>query len=127
MALGIVSTAPFTRAEFETAIKKAVYSEGQLVYTGSASFTYNSDGSLSLPDTVDYVKLTCSGGKGDYLKYYYVPAGTLLTRGTQIYTNRGDFYAKITFAASGTLIFVGYNSVSKGDRADYLVAGYHYY
>lgn len=76
MALGSVSIPPFTRAEFKNAIKKAMYSEGKLVYTARATFSYKSSEILTLPATVDYVKL--SGGSYDswVQDSYHVPEGT---------------------------------------------------
>ena len=127
MALGSVSIPPFTRAEFKNAIKKAMYSEGKLVYTARATFSYKSSEILTLPATVDYVKL--SGGTYDswVQDSYHVPEGTKLTRGSSFRTNTGSYYAKITFSEDGTLRFDGYDVSSKTYTASFSVEGYHYY
>ena len=63
MALGSVSIPPFTRAELVRLIAQKSYPDGQLVYTARATFSYKSSEILTLPATVDYVKL--SGGSYD--------------------------------------------------------------
>ena len=68
MALGIVSIVPYTRAEVEKMLKRAMYSEGKLVFTGRLSVQWKYGDSLSIPEEVDYVvvggiKLT-RGGSG---------------------------------------------------------------
>lgn len=123
MALGSVSIPPFTRAEIEQLINQKSYPEGQLVYTGAVSFTYNSDGKLTLPDEVDYVKLTCRSCHSD-TPSYKVPDGTKLARGSSIRTASSG--AGISFSSEGLLKFVGYNSVYKPYGASYIVEGYHY-
>lgn len=63
MALGSVSIPPFTRAELVRLINQKSYPDGKLVYTTRATFSYKSSEVLTLPATVDYVKL--SGGSYD--------------------------------------------------------------
>ena len=127
MALGSVSIIPYTRAEVEKMLKKAMYSDGKLVYTDRATFSYNSRAVLTLPATVDYVKL--SGGSYDsYVQNsYHVPEGTKLTRGSSFATNARKYYARITFKEDGTLHFDGYDASSKNSPASFTVEGYHYY
>lgn len=116
MALGIVGIATFTRAEFENMLKKAMYSEGKLVFTGSLSAQWRYGGSLSIPSDVDYVvvggvKLTRGGsGKGSGH-----PDG---------YSNVTS-YTTISFSSS-TLSTGGY-SPNNGDYMTLNVEGYHYY
>ena len=119
---GTVSIIPFTRAEIERLANKKAYPDGKLVYTGATSFTYKSDGLLTLPDEVDYVKLTCQSCSS-YTPDYAVPNGTKLARGSSIKPGG----AGISFSSEGLLKFVGYNSVYKPYGASYIVEGYHYY
>ena len=127
MALGTVSVHPFTRAELVRLINQKSYPDGKLVYTARATFSYNSSEVLTLPATVDYVKL--SGGS--YSSYvngsYYVPEGTKLTRGSSFRTNTSRYHAEITFREDGTLRFDGYDASAKSDTASFSVEGYHYY
>ena len=127
MALGSVSIVPYTRAEVEKMLKRAMYSEGKLVYTARATFSYKSSEILTLPATVDYVKL--SGGSYDswVQDSYHVPEGTKLTRGSSFRTNMSSYYAKITFSEDGTLRFDGYDVSNKIYSASFNVEGYHYY
>ena len=53
MALGIVSIVPYTRAEVEKMLKRAMYSEGKLVFTGRLSVQWKYGDSLSIPEEVD--------------------------------------------------------------------------
>lgn len=85
-------------------------------------FTYKSDGLLTLPDEVDYVKLTCQSCDSN-TPGYAVPNGTKLARGSSIRPGS----AEISFSSEGLLRFVGYNSVYKPYGASYIVEGYHYY
>lgn len=127
MALGSVSIPPFTRAELVRLINQKSYPDGKLVYTARATFSYKSSEVLTLPATVDYVKL--SGGSYDswVQDSYYVPEGTKLTRGSSFRTNTSNYYAKITFSEDGTLRFDGYDVSSKTYTASFNVEGYHYY
>ena len=122
MALGSVSVPLFTRAELVRLINQKSYPDGQLVYTGATSFTYKSDGLLTLPDEVDYVKLTCRSCDSN-TPDYAVPNGTKLARGSSIRPGG----VGISFSSEGLLKFVGYNSVYKPYGASYIVEGYHYY
>ena len=124
---GTVSIIPFTRAEIERLANKKAYPDGQLVYTARATFRYKSSEILTLPATVDYVKL--SGGTYDswVQNSYHVPEGTKLTRGSSFRTNTSRYYAKITFSEDGTLRFDGYDVSNKVYTASLNVEGYHYY
>ena len=124
---GTVSIIPYTRAEIERLANKKAYPDGQLVYTARATFSYKSSEILTLPATVDYVKL--SGGT--YASWvqdsYHVPEGTKLTRGSSFRTNTSSYYAKITFSEDGTLRFDEYDASNKVYTASLNVEGYHYY
>ena len=98
MALGSVSIPPFTRAELVRLINQKSYPDGQLVYTARATFSYKSSEVLTLPATVDYVKLL--GGSYDswVQDSYHVPEGTKLTKRKLLpHQYRQGIYAKITF------------------------------
>lgn len=126
-SFGTVSTIPCTRAEFLQMLLAKAYPDGKLVYTARATFSYNSSEVLTLPATVDYVKL--SGGSYDswVQDSYHVPEGTKLTRGSSFRTNTSRYYAEITFSEDGTLRFDGYDVSSKIYTASFNVEGYHYY
>lgn len=116
MALGSVSIVPYTRAEVEKMLKRAMYSEGKLVFTGSLSPQWRYGASLSIPEEVDYVvvgglKLT-RGGSGKASGH---PDG---------YPNVTS-YTTISFS-SNTLSASGY-SPNDGDYMTLNVEGYHYY
>lgn len=135
MALGIVATSSgvstYTKDEIDLLMKKAMYSEGKIVVTGSVVFSYNSDGTLKVPAETDYVKLVCTKDdtqSGSYGPYYTVPSGTKLAKGSTITTSSiSNAYATISFGEDGTIRFVGYYSTSKGSKASYIVTGYQYY
>ena len=55
MALGSVSIIPYTRADVEKMLKRAMYSEGKLVFTGILSPQWKYGASISIPEEVDYV------------------------------------------------------------------------
>lgn len=126
MALGNVSIPPFTRAEVKQLVNQKSYPEGQLVYAERTYFSYNHSSVLSLPATVDYVKLTGGTYDADARTYYYVPDGTKLTKGASIITHTSRYYAKIAFNDNGTLSFDGYCAMSKNDKAYFNIEGYHY-
>lgn len=116
MALGSVSIATFTRAEFENMLKKAMYSEGKLVFTGILRPQWKYGASLSIPEEVDYV----------------VVGGLKLTRGgSGKASGHPDRYESVT---SYTTISFSSNTLSAGgywpNNGDYMtlnVEGYHYY
>lgn len=126
--LGNTSVIPFTRAEIEALVNRKAYPEGKLVSSGETSFSYNKDGVLNFPDTVDYVKLICKSCPTDLVSSYKVPDGTKINRGGSHSTDTGGrYYCNISFSADGTLRFVGYYAASKNLSAIYFVEGYHYY
>lgn len=127
MALGSVSIPPFTRAELVRLINQKSYPDGQLVYTARATFSYKSSEILTLPATVDYVKLSGGSYASGVQVSYYVPDGTKLARGSSFRTNTSNYYAKITFSEDGTLRFDGYDAANKTYTASFTVEGYHYY
>ena len=55
MALGSVSIIPYTRADVEKMLKRAMYSEGKLVFTGILSPQWKYGASISIPEEVYYV------------------------------------------------------------------------
>ena len=113
---GTVSIVPFTRAEFENMLKKAMYSEGKLVFTGVLKPQWRYGDSLSIPTEVDYV----------------VVGGIKLTRGgSGKGSGHPDGYPNVT---SYTTISFSSNTLSAScyspNNCDYMtlnVEGYHYY
>ena len=126
MALGSVATATFTRAEIDTMLKKAMYSNGKVTGSGATSFSYNEDGVLHFSEDTDYVALTCYSCSQNVAGYYQLPNGTKLARGGSISTP-GNYHCTISFSTDGTLRFIGYCAMSKSERAYYTAEGYHYY
>ena len=116
MALGSVSIIPYTRADVEKMLKKAMYSEGKLVFTGRLSVQWRYGGSLSIPEEVDYV----------------VVGGIKLTRGgSGKASGHPDGYPAVT---SYTTISFSSNTLSAGgyspNDVNYMtlnVEGYLYY
>lgn len=109
MALGIVSTAPFTRAEFETAIKKAMYSEGKLVWTGSARAVSDT---VNIPTDVDY------------LIAHFATRDSKLLRGYSMKVSVNSLTYTIRFTTGGVFTI----SCSNSNVSGYIsIAGYHYY
>lgn len=116
MALGSVSIVPYTRAEVEKMLKRAMYSEGKLVFTGRLSPQWRYGASLSIPEEVDYV----------------VVGGMKLTRGGSGKTSgHPDGYENVTSYttisfSSNTLSASGYYP-NDGNYMTLNVEGYHYY
>lgn len=115
----------YTKAEVNTLMKKAMYSEGKLVGTGNVTYSYNSDGTLVVPSTSDYIKIV---GIIDYTssKTYTVPQNTKMVKGTTIRTNTYS-EGKITFDTSGKITCIGYCTSSKSDTCTYYIEAYQYY
>lgn len=126
--LGNTSVIPFTRAEIEALVNRKAYPDGKFVRSGEAQFSYNSDGVLNFPDTVDYVKLTLKSCSGNVAPYYNIPNGTKINRVDSYSTDTGGrYYCNVSFSDNGTLRFIGYCAMYKADTAIYFVEGYHYY
>lgn len=117
----------YTKAEVNTLMKKAMYSEGKLVGTGKVTYSYNSDGTLVVPSTSDYIKIV--NVVDDYTtgKYYTVPQNTKMVRGTTIRTNNGTNDGKITFDTNGKITCIGYCTSPKGGTCTYYIEAYQYY
>lgn len=117
----------YTKAEVNTLMKKAMYSEGKLVGTGKVTYSYNSDGTLVVPSTSDYIKIV--NVVNDYTtgKYYTVPQNTKMVRGTTIRTNNGNSDGKITFDTNGKITCVGYCTSPKNGTCTYYIEAYQYY
>lgn len=116
----------YTKAEVNTLMKKAMYSEGKLVGTGKVTYSYNSDGTLVVPSTSDYIKIA---NVVDYTtgKEYTVPQNTKMVRGTTIRTNDGNNDGKITFDTNGKITCVGYCTSPKYGTCTYYIEAYQYY
>ena len=117
----------YTKAEVNTLMKKAMYSEGKLVGTGKVTYSYNSDGTLVVPSTNDYIKIV--NAVNDYTndKYYTVPQNTKMVRGTTIRTRDGYNDGKITFDTNGKITCVGYCVSPKSGTCTYYIEAYQYY
>lgn len=119
----------YTKAQVDQLLKKAMYSEGKLVYTGMCAFSYNSDGNVTVPSSTDYVKLkvkydnatftTMHGSSSAYSGF----DNTKLVKGGELSNSN----LKITFYTSGKITFVGYYSTSKSATAGYYIEAYQYY
>jgi hypothetical protein len=104
-------------------MKKAMYSEGKLVGTGRITYSYNSDGTLVVPSTSDYIKIVSASGHSSYL----VPINTKMIIGTTLYTTNGRYYGKITFDTNGKITCVGQDASNKSDTCTYYIEAYQYY
>ena len=113
----------YTKAEVNTLMKKAMYSEGKLVGTGRITYSYNSDGTLVVPSTSDYIKIVSVSGHSSYS----VPINTKMIIGTTLYTNNDRYYGKITFDTNGKITCVGFDASSKSDTCTYYIEAYQYY
>lgn len=113
----------YTKAEVNTLMKKAMYSEGKLVGTGRITYSYNSDGTLVVPSTSDYIKIVSVSGYSSYS----VPINTKMIIGTTLYTNNSGYYGKITFDTNGKITCVGFDASSKSDTCTYYIEAYQYY
>lgn len=123
--IGNTSVIPFTRAEIEALVNRKAYPEGKLVYTGSTWVSYNSDGTYSFPEDVDYVKLTCTNCSSYVPNYQYLN-GIKVAKGSVVYS-ANDSYVKADFSTPGTLRLAGYSSAYKNDRAYYTAEAYRYF
>ena len=117
----------YTKAEVNTLMKKAMCSEGKLVGTGKVTYSYNSNGTLVVPSTSDYIKIV--NAVNDYTsdKYYTVPQNTKMVRGTTIRTRDGNNDGKITFDTNGKITCVGYCVSPKNGTCTYYIEAYQYY
>lgn len=113
----------YTKAEVNTLMKKAMYSEGKLVGTGRVTYSYNGDGTLVVPSTSDYIKIVGVSGSS----YYSVPINTKMVIGTILYTNDSRYYGRITFDTNGKITCVGYDAADKSDTCTYYIEAYQYY
>lgn len=113
----------YTKAEVNTLMKKAMYSEGKLVGTGRITYSYNSDGTLVVPSTSDYIKIVSVSGSSSYS----VPINTKMIIGTTLYTNNNRYCGKITFDTNGKITCVGFDASSKSDTCTYYIEAYQYY
>lgn len=118
-------TTTYTKNEIDLLIKGAKYSDGELVYTGSTWVSYNSDGTYSFPEDVDYVKLTCTNCSSYVPNYQYLN-GIKVAKGSVVYS-ANDLYVKADFSTPGTLRLAGYSSAYKNDRAYYTAEAYRYF
>lgn len=116
----------YTKAEVNTLMKKAMYSEGKLVGTGNVTYSYNSDGTLVVPSTSDYIKIVSVSDYTDG-KAYTVPQNTKMVMGTTIRTNNGSNDGKITFDTSGKITCIGYCTSHKYSTCTYYIEAYQYY
>ena len=117
----------YTKAEVNTLMKKAMYSEGKLVGTGKVTYSYNSDGTLVVPSTSDYIKIVNAVNDYTNNKYYTVPQNTKMVRGTTIRTRDGNNDGKITFDTNGKITCVGYCTSPKNGTCTYYIEAYQYY
>lgn len=113
----------YTKAEVNTLMKKAMYSEGKLVGTGRITYSYKSDGTLVVPSTSDYIKIVSVSGHSSYS----VPINTKMIIGTTLYTNNSGYYGKITFDTNGKITCVGFDASSKSNTCTYYIEAYQYY
>lgn len=121
MAFGNVSTAAFTRAEIDNMLKKAMYSEGKVVWTEHINANSSYSVSTTVPDTVDYVIAEgvkiARGGNGRI--------SATASNGS----NTGTGHSLVTFDASGKLTVSAHDYSATGGVL-YMplnVTGYHYY
>lgn len=113
----------YTKAEVNTLMKKAMYSEGKLVGTGRITYSYNSDGTLVVPSTSDYIKIVSVSGRSSYS----VPINTKMIIGTTLYTNNNEYCGKIIFDTNGKITCIGFDSSNKSDTCTYYIEAYQYY
>lgn len=113
----------YTKAEVNTLMKKAMYSEGKLVGTGNVTYSYNSNGTLVVPSTSDYIKIVSVSGN----RSYSVPINTKMIIGTTLYTNNNGYYGKIIFDTNGKITCVGFDASSKSSTCTYYIEAYQYY
>ena len=115
MAFGSVSTATFTRAEIDTMLKKAMYSEGKVVWSGIITVGYNYGGSITVPDTVDYI----------------IVNGVKIARGGSAVVDIApatvqSCASNFTFGSNGNITATAhYNNAYVGVKCN--CTGYHYY
>ena len=115
MALGSVSIATFTRAEFENMLKKAMYSEGVIVFSGVVKHGYRYSYSISVPDTVDYVILKDSANDVNLAR-----GGSALL----CCRDSPSTCTNVTFSSAGTVTTEPH---WKTTDLPVNVTGYHYY
>lgn len=113
----------YTKAQVDQLLKKAMYSEGKLVGTGRITYSYNSDGTLVVPSTSDYIKIVSVSGNSSYS----VPINTKMIIGTTLYTNNNGYYGKITFDTNGKITCVGFDASNKSNTCTYYIEAYQYY
>lgn len=113
----------YTKAEVNTLMKKAMYSEGKLVGTGNVTYSYKSNGTLVVPSTSDYIKIVSVSGH----RSYSVPINTKMIIGTTLYTNNSVYYGKIIFDTNGKITCVGFDASNKSDTCTYYIEAYQYY
>lgn len=116
----------YTKAEVNTLMKKAMYSEGKLVGTGNVTYSYNSDGTLVVPSTSDYIKIVSVSDNTTYHSYT-VPINTKMVIGTTLHTNDSRYYGRITFDTNGKITCVGYDASNKSYTCTYYIEAYQYY
>lgn len=129
MALGSVATATFTRAEIDTMLKRAMYSNGRVIYSGNIGLS----GTLTLPSTVDYISIPISDGKEElkiargcttkYTRTLPLSSGSMTTSGLPTYEYTFQFSADGTFKTSYRRI----SGSSVSQSGNYNLTGYHYY
>lgn len=119
MALGSVSVATFTRAEFENMLKKAMYSEGKLVW----SATVNASSTTNVPDEVDYITIPVS----DSLIKVARGGSAKWTSTSYINSRPYSVYHTAKFSDKGTLTLSWSCSANISSGGSYNVDGYHYY
>lgn len=119
MALGSVSIATFTRAEFENMLKKAMYSEGKLVW----SATVNASSTTNVPDEVDYIAITVSDSSVKVARGF----SAQWTSTTYINSRPYTVYHTAKFSGEGTLTLSWSSSANISSGGTYRLTGYHYY
>ena len=116
----------YTKAQVDQLLKKAMYSEGKLVGTGNVTYSYNSDGTLVVPSTSDYIKIVSVSDSTTYHSYT-VPINTKMVIGTTLHTNDSRYYGRITFDTNGKITCAGYDASNKNYTCAYYIEAYQYY
>lgn len=116
----------YTKAQVDQLLKKAMYSEGKLVGTGNVTYSYNSDGTLVVPSTSDYIKIVSVSDNTTYHSYT-VPINTKMVIGTTLHTNDSRYYGRITFDTNGKITCAGYDASNKSYTCTYYIEAYQYY
>lgn len=116
----------YTKAEVNTLMKKAMYSEGKLVGTGKVTYSYLDDGILVVPSTSDYIKIV-NIVDGTRYNSYTVPLNTKIVIGSSIRTQNGNNDGKITFDTNGKITCVGYCETPRNGTCTYYIEAYQYY